>query len=78
MSMKMLLFPLNVTSLWQPMNQHVIETMKGKYQHKILTSLVKVFNEGGNMTENVKKNKPKRCYLLDSLDEIRQKMLFTG
>ncbi|XP_054711028.1 tigger transposable element-derived protein 2-like [Uloborus diversus] len=59
---KCLFLSPNVTSLCQPMDQGVIESIKRVYRRKLLTVLIAGMDEGKNVTETLKK--------VDMLDEV--------
>lgn len=52
---KCVFLPPNVTSLCQPMDQGVLESLKRTYRRKLLTVLIAGMDEGESVTESLKK-----------------------
>lgn len=60
---KAVFLPANVTSVCQPMDQGILEALKKKYRHRLLSCLIEAIDSGSDVVEKLKK--------IDMLDVIR-------
>lgn len=70
-------FPPNVTSLIQPLDQGVLETLKRNYRKKLLQFLIQNLDEGNTVTEALKKITVKDAVIWSSMawDEVKKSTL---
>lgn len=74
---KALFLPPNVTSLIQPLDQSVLETLKRRYRRNLLKQLITAMDEGETVTECLKRVNMKDViyWLADAWNDIKQSTL---
>uniref|UniRef100_K7G469 HTH CENPB-type domain-containing protein n=1 Tax=Pelodiscus sinensis TaxID=13735 RepID=K7G469_PELSI len=51
---RVIFLPPNITSLCQPVDQDVLEVLKKKYRHKLLTTLIEVIDDRNGMLDKLR------------------------